>query len=88
MVLILQIYCIYENKGQEESPTFLRKKEGRRTYHVRYRAMVIDCDKASPSFWWDRDRGALWDWDLLFNNTHVLHIRDILFIISNVRDAK
>jgi hypothetical protein len=28
------------------------KKEGRRTYQRWYR------DKASPSFWWDRDRGA------------------------------
>jgi hypothetical protein len=26
LVLILQIYHVYEKKGREESPTFLRKK--------------------------------------------------------------
>jgi hypothetical protein len=29
-------------------------------------ALVIDRDKAFPSFWWDRDRRGLWEWDLLF----------------------
>jgi hypothetical protein len=75
MVLILQIYHIYEKKGREESTAFLRKKEGRRTYQGRYRAIIIDRDKILPSFWRDHDRGALWDWDLLF-------------IVSNVRDTK
>jgi hypothetical protein len=28
LVLILQIYHIFEKKGREESPAFLRKKEG------------------------------------------------------------
>jgi hypothetical protein len=41
----------------------LRKKEGRRTYQGWYRAfiigaLVIDCHKASPSFWLDHDRGG------------------------------
>jgi hypothetical protein len=37
---------------------FLRKKKGRRTYQGRYRAIVIDRDKAFPSFQRDHDRGA------------------------------
>jgi hypothetical protein len=28
LVLILQIYHVYEKKGREECPVFLRKKEG------------------------------------------------------------
>jgi hypothetical protein len=65
LVLILQIYNIYETKGREESPAFLEKKEGRRTYQGWYKAFIItigaivlDYDKASPSLQWDHDRGA------------------------------
>jgi hypothetical protein len=65
LVLILQIYNIYETKGREESPAFLEKKEGRRTYQGWYKAFIItigaivmDRDKASPSLRWDHDRGA------------------------------
>jgi hypothetical protein len=32
LVLVLQIYCVFEKKGREESPVFLRKQEARRTY--------------------------------------------------------
>ncbi len=69
MVLILQIYRIFVKKGREESPVFLRKKEGQRTYQAWYKAFIIgtfDTDhdnEASPSFWRDHDRAS---WDLLF----------------------
>jgi hypothetical protein len=51
-----RIFCVFE------------KNEGRRTYQGRYMAfiigaIVIDCDKASPSFQQDNDRGR---WGLLF----------------------
>jgi hypothetical protein len=83
MVLILQIYRIYEKKEREEYSVFLRKKEGWRTYQGRYKAIVIKRNKASPSIRWDYDRGArrdffLWrelaealrDWD------HLSHRQD------------
>jgi hypothetical protein len=64
LVLILQIYHVYEKKGREESPAFLRKKDWQKTYQGWYNAfisgaLVINCDKASPSFRWDRNSGAL-----------------------------
>jgi hypothetical protein len=36
----------------------------------------------------DRNSDRLQQRDLLFPNAHALHIGDLLFIVSNVRDAK
>jgi hypothetical protein len=40
-------------KGHEESPMFLRKKEGRRTYQGRYSALVIDSDNEASGAHYD-----------------------------------
>jgi hypothetical protein len=38
--------------------------------------------------WWDHNSDGLRQQDLLFPNVHVFHVGDLLFIISNVCDAK
>jgi hypothetical protein len=62
LVLILQLYHFCEKRVRRISCAF-KKKRRAENLPSRYRAFIIGDreNEASPSFWRDNDREALWD---------------------------